>query len=102
MDDNVNLLDSEIVAVGQIWKDIQRKYGHRSDTHDNLVSMAKEAEDRFAGIGLDVLVDIISPQPSIQIIGRKNPTLQFDHERKAWEVQRGVADPILESGEITE
>lgn len=97
MDDTVNLLDSELVAAGKVWGDIQRKYGHRPDTRENLMSMASEAEDRFREIGLDVVVDVISPQPSIQVIGRIDP---MDHERQHFEAQKGVADELYEKGAV--
>lgn len=86
-----DLLESEIMAVGEVYAHLMSKYAHRPDTFANLTSFRKEAEERFRDIGLIVEVQTLKVgEPTIEIVGRTN---EYDHEQQAYEVKKGVADP---------
>ncbi len=92
----IELHDSELKDATELLIDLQRKYAHKQGTFENLRSLQQEAEERFAGIGLEVIVDWISSglsitphPPIIQIIGR---TTDFDIDRQKFDVQKGVAE----------
>jgi len=95
----VNLLDSEVMAAAQIQAHIVAKYAHRPGTYENLQSMTNEVVEMFEKIGLRVKVDYLGAAlavppkpPEVEILGRIEGN--FDHERKQWEVRKGVADDL--------
>lgn len=95
MAEEIDLLDSEVVAARNLLVYLQNKYSERRDTFANLQSLRKEAEDEFAKIGLDVVVDTLTGSPVISVVGRRTKE-EFDHERMGWEVKRGIADEIYD------
>lgn len=92
--DIAELYDYEIMKIGKISKELSSKFSKRTNSQLNLSEMAKEAEARFAEIGLKVHVDLAPvlfyQPPCIEIMGRidttENAKQEFDHDRKRWEV----------------
>ena len=85
-----------------LWADLQRKYGERPNTRENLLQLANEAEDRFKReVGLVVEVDVSNmepsnngewvPSPIINITDRCEKQ-DFDFDRAIFETQQGYAD----------
>ena len=94
----IELMESEIMAVWEILRDLQTKYGHRQGSFNNLISLKHEADERFEKIGLQVVVDWVMPSisvkptpPTITIVGRLAGH-EYNPEQNRYEVGHGVAD----------
>lgn len=88
-----------------LWSSLQRKYGEKRATSENMRMMKREVEDRFRSeVGLIVAMDegnivptgdgddfVISP--IIQVIGRVEEK-PFDFEKAARETQLGHYDGV--------
>jgi hypothetical protein len=96
-----DILDSEILALEAIFKDMQDRYGTRAF---NIEEFEQEAKDRCydqLGLAIDIrwkaLADgtgrIIegAASPEIEIVGRVEKRV-FDHDRKVHEVTRDIAE----------
>lgn len=105
MSTDVQLYPDERNKIVSAWAAIQARYGGLEATSDNLVRMANETEQRMKELGFRVIVDISNMEvaddgelyhsPVIQIEGRiENETYGHDHERHAFEVQRGYEDGV--------
>lgn len=97
-EEELELMESEIMGAMKILAELQYKYGSRPGTHSNLVSLKEEADDKFAKIGLQVVVDWVLPglsttpqPPTITIVGRLEG-FEYNPERARYEVGKGVAD----------
>jgi hypothetical protein len=99
-----DILDSEILQLEAIFKDMQDRYGDRSF---NVEEFEREAKDRChdqLGLAIDIrwkaLADntgrIIegAASPEIEIVGRveKKERKIFDHDKKVFEVTHDIAE----------
>lgn len=109
-DSELELYPSERNDAVILWADLQRKYGEKSNTKENLIQLANEAEDRFKKeIGLLVEVDVSNMEqanngdlvlsPIINILDRVEKQ-DFDFERAQFEHKQGYFDG--KPGVITE
>lgn len=99
----IELMESEIMGCKKIMEKLYTKYMYRKASYDNLLSMKQEADDEFAKIGLQVVVDWVLPSistkptpPTITIVGRTNGK-EFNPEQARWEVGHGVADEFYDA-----
>jgi hypothetical protein len=101
-DSDLELYPSEKNGAVILWADLQRKYGEKPNTKENLIQFANEAEDRFKReCGLVVEVDVsnmeqanngdLVPSPIINILDRIEKQ-DFDFERAQFETRQGYAD----------
>lgn len=90
------LTDSESVAAVRIIGLIQKRYAKKRATTENLEAMRDELLTRLMEINVLAEVDpapILSGEPPIveiigKIAGDNIHKYGFDHERKAWEIQK--------------
>jgi len=94
----IELYESELMAVWQVLKDLQEKYAYRKASFENLVSLKGEADEKFEKIGLQVVVDWVLPgisqtpqPPTITIVGRIGEA-EFNPEQARYEIGEGIAD----------
>lgn len=96
-----DILDSEILALEQIFKDMQDRYGARSF---NVEEFEREAKDRChdqLGLAIDIRWKALADgtgrviegaaSPEIEIVGRVAKKI-FDHDHKVHEVTRDILD----------
>lgn len=97
-DEEIELTDGELMQALNVYADLAQKYPSQSGSYANFRSLAQEAMDRFAEIGLIVQVDFIAKGLSldpdeapvkIEIVGR---ITEFDREQQYEDVRSGVAD----------
>lgn len=107
----IDLYDSEIAAIGPIWKRLMDEFSTKLATQHNYDELKKRAFDEFLKVGLVVEIDVpqfvaegISAEPGygvpeITIIGRvpgsalsnqEQGVEIMDHERKREEVLKSV------------
>lgn len=99
-----DILDSEILQLEALFKDMQDRYRDRSF---NIVEFEREAKDRChdqLGLAIDIrwkaLADgagrIIegAASPQVEIVGRveKKDRKAFDHDKKVFEVTHDIAE----------
>lgn len=99
--ETIELYPHEMNEVKILWADLQRKYGERPGTPQNMKALKDEAEDRFYGLGLRAAVDTANltcdddgnliMQPVIQIVGRVEKH-EFEFQRAMRETQLGFSD----------
>ena len=96
----LELQEGELAAATKIMQELYAKYYHRKASFDNLLSLKGEAEERFASINLQVVVDWVMPSisvkptpPQITIVNRLKP---FDPEQNRYEVGKGLADDFYD------
>ena len=94
----IELMESELMAVWKLLQELQYKYGNQKGTFANLTSMRNEADEKFAALGLQVVVDWVLPgisqtptPPTITIVGRLDGS-EFNPEQNRYETGKGVAD----------
>jgi hypothetical protein len=99
----VELMESELMAVWKLLKELQEKYGYRKASFENLTSMRNEADEKFGMLGLQVVVDWVMPgisqkptPPTITIVGRIGGG-EFNNEQNRYETGKGVADEYYEA-----
>jgi hypothetical protein len=92
----LELQEGELASATKIMQELYAKYYHKKASFDNLLSLKNEAEERFATINLQVVVDWVMPSisvkptpPQITIVNRLKP---FDPEQNRYEVGKGLAD----------
>jgi hypothetical protein len=96
---------TELVQIKEIAVALQRKYQMRPATKQLLSQLKQEAEDRYAQIGIRVVVDDADQEfvgsgtetvtmPIIRFLGRIDPTPEFDFARAARETQLGLYDGV--------
>ena len=97
----LELQEGELAAATKIMQDLYAKYYHKKASFDNLLSLKGEAEERFAAINLQVVVDWVMPSisveptpPQITIVNRLKP---FDPEQNRYEVGKGLADDFYDA-----
>lgn len=97
----LELQEGELAAATKIMQDLYQKYYHKKASFDNLISLKGEAEERFAAINLQVVVDWVMPSisvkptpPQITIVNRLKP---FDPEQNRYEVGKGMADDFYDA-----
>jgi hypothetical protein len=102
---DLEIYPDEKNRIVSAWAAIQTKWIGKPDTHENMVAMATEAENRFRELGFKVIVDIsniemgddgnayLSPVISIEdrIVGENSG---HDFDRHAFEVQHGYEDGV--------
>lgn len=92
------LTDEEIAQAGEILFSLQRKWGTRPNTPENLESLRDEGLTRMADIGILASFD---PTPCFygepptfviegKITGHNDHKYGFDHERKMYEVRKAT------------
>jgi hypothetical protein len=94
----IELMESELMNVWKLLKELQEKYAYKKASFENLTSMRSEADDKFGKLGLQVVVDWVLPglnqkptPPTITIVGRINGS-EFNNEQNRYETGKGVAD----------
>ena len=94
----IELMESELMAVWKLLQELQYKYGNQKGSYANLTSMRNEADEKFAALGLQVVVDWVLPgisqtptPPTITIVGRLDGS-EFNPEQNRYETGKGVAD----------
>jgi len=94
----IELMESELMGAWKALKELQEKYAYRKASHDNLVSLKGEADEKFEKLGLQVVVDWVLPglmnkptPPTITIVGRLEGH-EFNPEQARFEIGKGVAD----------
>ena len=95
----IELYESELMGVWQALKDLQDKYAYKKASFENLSSLKGEADEKFAKLGLQVVVDWVLPglintgpkAPTITIVGRLN-NAEFNPEQARYEIGEGIAD----------
>ena len=99
----VVLMESELMAVWKLLKELQEKYGYRKASFENLTSMRNEADEKFGMLGLQVVVDWVLPgisqkptPPTITIVGRVGGS-EFNNEQNRYETGKGVADDYYDA-----
>jgi len=92
----LELQEGELAAAQKIMELLYQKYYHKKASFDNLLSLKGEAEELFAAINLQVVVDWVMPSisvkptpPQITIVNRLK---SFDPEQNRYEVGKGLAD----------
>ena len=101
-EEDLEVTDGELVALGSLMSVLQAKYSHRPGTWANYKSLAEEARDRARDeIGLDVILDWIGPSlmvpprpPILRVQGRYT---DYDHQKNIHEIQSGIADKIWDN-----
>ena len=102
---DLELYPDERNRIVSAWTAVQTKYIGKPASHDNMISLANEAEKRFAELGFKVIVDIsniemgddgnpyLSPIISVEdrIVGENSG---HDFDRHSFEVQHGYEDGI--------
>jgi hypothetical protein len=113
---DLEIYPDEKNRIVSAWAAIQTKWIGKPDSHENMVAMATEAENRFKELGFKVIVDISNIEmgddgnvyfsPVISIEDRIVREDGHDFERHSWEVQKGFEDGIPGSisgdGKLTE
>ena len=94
----IELMESELMGVWKLLQELQYKYGNRKGSYANLLSMQQEADEKFAALGFQVIVDWVMPglsqtptPPTITIVGRLNGS-EYNPEQNRYETGMGVAD----------
>jgi hypothetical protein len=94
----IELMESELMNVWKLLQDLQYKYGNRKGSFSNLTSLRNEADEKFAALGFQVVVDWVLPgisqtptPPTITIVGRLDGSV-FNPEQNRYETGAGVAD----------
>jgi len=94
----IELYESELMGVWKILKELQEKYAYKKASFENLSSLRGEADEKFAKVGLQVVVDWVLPgimaepqPPTITIVGRLNGA-EFNPEQARYEIGEGIAD----------
>jgi len=94
----IELMESELMGVWKLLQELQYKYGNRKGSYANLLSMQQEADEKFAALGFQVIVDWVMPgisqtptPPTITIVGRLDGS-EFNPEQNRYETGMGVAD----------
>ena len=99
----IELMESELMGVWKLLQELQYKYGNRKGSFENLTSLRNEADEKFAALGFQVVVDWVMPglmqlngqnrpePPTITIVGRTNGS-EFNPEQNRYETGAGVAD----------
>jgi len=95
---SIELMESELMGVWKLLQELQYKYGNRKGSYANLLSMQQEADEKFAALGFQVIVDWVMPgisqtptPPTITIVGRLDGS-EFNPEQNRYETGMGVAD----------
>lgn len=98
-----NLYDEEIKSINTLYENIYKTWKTRQNNKANILEFHKQVIYRFEEIGFDVdvdfteyLSDIIQekypPRPPVLIvIGRVDPYIEFDHEKKGHEIKQARA-----------
>lgn len=104
----IELMESELMGVWKLLQELQYKYGNRKGSFENLVSLKSEADEKFAALGFNVVVDWVMPglmqqngkdrpePPTITIVGRTDGS-EFNPEQNRYETGKGVADLYYEN-----
>jgi len=103
----IELMESELMDVWKLLQELQYKYGMRKGSFENLTSLRNEADEKFAKLGFQVVVDWVMPglmqlngqnapqPPTITIVGRLDGSV-FNPEQNRYETGAGVADKYYE------
>ena len=104
----IELMESELMGVWKLLQELQYKYGNRKGSFENLSSLKSEADEKFAALGFQVVVDWVMPgllqangtnapqPPTITIVGRTNGS-EYNPEQNRYETGKGVADKYYEA-----
>jgi hypothetical protein len=104
----IELMESELMSVWKLLQELQYKYGNQKGSFANLTSLRNEADEKFAALGFQVVVDWVMPglmqlngqnrpePPTITIVGRINGS-EFNNEQNRYETGRGVADDYYDA-----
>ena len=68
----IELMESELMGVWKLLQELQYKYGNRKGSFDNLTSLRNEADEKFAALGFQVIVDWVMPG-LMQLNGQNRP-----------------------------
>jgi len=97
-EEQIELMESEIMGAMKVLRDLHEKYYYRKASYENLISLKGEADEKFAALGLQVVVDWVLPglmntpqPPTITIVGRLAGH-EYNPEQARFEIGEGVAD----------
>lgn len=103
---SVDLLDSDLIKIREIWRKLNNKYATRRNTKQNLLDLVHDAEDQFRQIGFEITVgmsrqiawamgveagDDAPDNITFSLEGRADQE-EFDHDRMAWEAKHRLID----------
>ena len=104
----IELMESELMGVWKLLQELQYKYGNRKGSFSNLTSLRNEADEKFAQLGFQVVVDWVMPglmqvngqarpePPTITIVGRLDGS-EYNPEQNRYETGMGVADDYYDA-----
>ena len=107
-DEPIELMESELMGVWHLLTELQYKYANRPGTFANLTSLRNEADEKFAQLGFQVVVDWVMPglmqangknapePPTITIVGRTDGSV-YNPEQNRYETGMGVADAYYDA-----
>ena len=107
-DEPIELMESELMDVWRLLTELQYKYGNRKVSYANLTSLKNEADEKFAELGFQVIVDWVMPgltqvkgqnspePPVITIVGRLDGSV-YNPEQNRYETGAGVADAYYDA-----
>lgn len=86
------VLDSELVKFKDIMERMDRKYSDRPHNFSNSLSFRNEVTEEFRLIGWNVAINDSRYPPEVELTDRINIAAGFDHEKKKWEVEKGMGE----------
>ena len=104
----IELMESELMGVWKLLQELQYKYGNRKGSFENHTFLRNEADEKFAALGFQVVVDWVMPglmqangkdrpaPPTITIVGRINGS-EYNPEQNRYETGHGVADAYYDA-----
>ena len=88
----LQLQDAEMLAIRRIQLELNQKYSLMPRTEKTIDAIESEAIEKIAGLGFIAHVDafpILQGEPlSITLLQRVDPKYTFDHEQKAYDVNK--------------
>jgi hypothetical protein len=88
----LQLQDSEILAIRKIQAELNQKFQYKPRNEATINAIESEAIEKIAALGWIAAVDAFpilqGEELSITLIQRIDPNYTFDHEKKAYDVQK--------------
>ncbi|WP_267716600.1 hypothetical protein [Streptomyces sp. CoH17] len=102
--ENIEYYPGDQNKIRLVWAALQRKYGERPNTAENVRAFQDEAVDRFRKIGFETIIGLgewdigADGEPFrpfvVNFICRVVPEKEHDFDRHQFEVQNGHADGV--------
>ena len=91
----LQLHDSEILQIREIQMKLTSKFQYQQRSEKVIDEIEAEAREELARVGWIAHVDAFpilqGEQITITLLQRVDPTQEFDHERKEWDVNKARA-----------